>query len=204
MKLLDYLIQDRYISSDLDEAIYWSKRLDLSPDILPFAIKQALGLLPQEHEEEEDDWDVDCEISNQIVTPTCPKTEIDSHTAMASLSLEDDFKDIGGQGLEEQKFFKLPDHVKANIVFVDNQQMFQDFLASIENEVICLSSPYLIHTGCIFDPRARPITVAAGSDHYFHTGCSCVHPFVRSSQNFKIKRTSLPGCGWLNGSFHRG
>ena len=34
----------------------------------------------------------------------------------------------------------------------------------------------------------RPTTVTAGSDHYFHTNC----PYVRTFQNFKVKRQSLP------------
>ena len=37
----------------------------------------------------------------------------------------------------------------------------------------------------------RPITVPAGSDHYFHTECPSVRPSVRPSQNFKFKRQSL-------------
>ena len=43
-----------------------------------------------------------------------------------------------------------------------------------------------------------PTTVPAGSDHYFHTDCPSVHP----SQNFKIKRQSVPvgTVGWPSGS----
>ena len=38
----------------------------------------------------------------------------------------------------------------------------------------------------------------SGSDHYFHTDCMSVRP----SQNFKIKRQSLPArtVGWPSGS----
>ena len=60
----------------------------------------------------------------------------------------------------------------------------------------------------------RPTTFQAGSDHYFHTECPpvrtyvrlSVRPFVRTSvrpsQNFKIKRQSLPAgtVGWPSGS----
>ena len=45
----------------------------------------------------------------------------------------------------------------------------------------------------------RPTTVPAGSDHYF---TQSVRPSVRTSQNIKIKRQSLPAGteGWPSGS----
>ena len=49
----------------------------------------------------------------------------------------------------------------------------------------------------------RATTVpAAGSDHFFHTGCPSVSLSVRPSQNFKIERKALPAgtAGWLSGS----
>ena len=50
----------------------------------------------------------------------------------------------------------------------------------------------------VFYWSTRPTTVQAGSDHYFHKEC----PSVRPSQNFKIKRQSLPAgtVGWPSGS----
>ena len=45
-------------------------------------------------------------------------------------------------------------------------------------------------------------SVPAGSDYYFHTECPSLPPYVRTSQNFKIKRQSLPAgtVGWPSGS----
>ena len=60
----------------------------------------------------------------------------------------------------------------------------------------------IIHGIWLVDPRGRPQSLPAGSDHYFHTECPSVRLSVRTSVPIKIKRQSLPAgiVGWPSGS----
>ena len=140
-RLLQYLIEDRVISYDMDEAIYWARRMNVPEEKLPYAVLHSLGILEETPANDEDEcWDDEDfpPIQTKRESPTKSVSNASWSEASGGWTTNGDESFSNGFNemliKENEEFYKLPLE-KSQIIFVDTRNEFTDFLSEIKNEV---------------------------------------------------------------------